>query len=128
MMAVICDAWQCYFELLDQYCNEVGIRSSITRLRTLHDLGHLICLVSNSKRSDILHYCKLLSLDFVCEDSTKMVSVEGVTAAKPLLQCSLQAAVQLGIDPERCKVCEDSVNGVKAGHLAGMYVIILQST
>ncbi len=43
--------------------------------------------------------------------------------SKPHPQIYLQAAEQLGLDPWECIVFEDSDNGVKAAHGAGMEVI-----
>lgn len=49
-------------------------------------------------------------------------SGENVENGKPAPDLFLLAANQLGVDPSRCIVVEDSVNGVKAGRSAGMVV------
>lgn len=46
-----------------------------------------------------------------------------VTRSKPDPQGYLMAAERLGIDPRKCVVVEDSLQGVKAGRAAGAYVI-----
>ncbi|MGH6870683.1 MAG: HAD family hydrolase [Rhizomicrobium sp.] len=49
-------------------------------------------------------------------------SAEHVTHAKPAPDLFLHAASALGAVPARCLVIEDSVNGVRAAHAAGMRV------
>jgi HAD superfamily hydrolase (TIGR01509 family) len=49
-------------------------------------------------------------------------SAEHVTHAKPAPDLFLHAADALGVQPARCLVIEDSVNGVLAGRAAGMRV------
>lgn len=49
-------------------------------------------------------------------------SAEHVTHAKPAPDLFLHAAGALAVDPARCLVIEDSVNGVLAGRAAGMRV------
>lgn len=44
-------------------------------------------------------------------------------AHKPEPDVYLKAAAALGIEPQRCLVFEDSINGVGAGAAAGMYVV-----
>jgi HAD superfamily hydrolase (TIGR01509 family) len=50
-------------------------------------------------------------------------SAEMVANGKPAPDLFLHAAAALGMDPSRCIVVEDSVNGVRAGRAAGMAVI-----
>jgi beta-phosphoglucomutase-like phosphatase (HAD superfamily) len=47
-------------------------------------------------------------------------SADHVKAGKPAPDLFLHCAVQLGVDPGRCLVIEDSVNGVRAARAAGM--------
>jgi HAD superfamily hydrolase (TIGR01509 family) len=54
-----------------------------------------------------------------------IVSSDEVPHGKPAPDVYLVAASQLGVDPGRCLVVEDSVNGVKAGKAAGMYVALI---
>lgn len=49
-------------------------------------------------------------------------SADLVANGKPAPDIFLYAAERLGVDPARCLVLEDSVNGVKAGLAAGMAV------
>ncbi|MFY9931685.1 MAG: HAD family hydrolase, partial [Streptosporangiaceae bacterium] len=50
------------------------------------------------------------------------VTAEDVRAGKPDPESYLLAARQLGVDPGRCLVVEDSVAGVTAGQAAGATV------
>ena len=54
-----------------------------------------------------------------------IVSSDEVPHGKPAPDVYLVAASQLAVDPGRCLVVEDSVNGVKAGKAAGMYVVLI---
>jgi HAD superfamily hydrolase (TIGR01509 family) len=53
------------------------------------------------------------------------VSSEEVERGKPAPDVYLEAARRLGIPPERCAAIEDSSNGLRAAHSAGMRVVAL---
>ena len=53
------------------------------------------------------------------------VSSEEVPHGKPAPDVFLEAARRLGIAPDRCAAIEDSGNGLRAAHAAGMRVIAL---
>ena len=52
-----------------------------------------------------------------------VVSSEEVPRGKPAPDVYLAAAEKLGVAPERCVAIEDSANGLRAAHAAGMTVI-----
>ena len=52
-----------------------------------------------------------------------IVSGESVAHPKPAPDIFLRTAADLGVDPARCAVLEDSLAGATAGHAAGMFVI-----
>jgi beta-phosphoglucomutase family hydrolase len=52
-----------------------------------------------------------------------LVSVDQVKRGKPAPDLFLEAAKQLGVQPEHCMVLEDASQGVTAGKAAGMKVI-----
>ena len=54
-----------------------------------------------------------------------IVSSDDVPHGKPAPDVYLAAAGELGIAAARCLVVEDSVNGVKAGKAAGMFVVLV---
>ncbi len=45
--------------------------------------------------------------------------------SKPNPDIFLLAASRLGLDPSECAVVEDSFNGVRAGHAAGMFTVMV---
>jgi len=53
------------------------------------------------------------------------VSSEEVTRGKPSPDVFLEAARRLGAPPGRCAAVEDSANGIRAAHAAGMRVIAI---
>jgi sugar-phosphatase len=52
-----------------------------------------------------------------------IVSGESVAHPKPAPDIFLRTAADLGVDPTRCAVLEDSLAGATAGHAAGMFVV-----
>jgi len=53
------------------------------------------------------------------------VSSQEVPRGKPAPDVYLEAARRLGVDPTRCAAVEDSQNGIRSAHAAGMRVIAL---
>jgi HAD superfamily hydrolase (TIGR01509 family) len=53
------------------------------------------------------------------------VSSEEVARGKPAPDVFLEAALRLGVEPRVCAAIEDSANGLRAAHAAGMRVIAL---
>jgi HAD superfamily hydrolase (TIGR01509 family) len=53
------------------------------------------------------------------------VSSEEVARGKPGPDVFLEAALRLGVEPARCAAVEDSGNGLRAAHAAGMRVIAI---
>ena len=53
------------------------------------------------------------------------VSSEEVARGKPAPDVYLEAARRLGVAPERCAAIEDSANGIRAAHAAGMRVVAI---
>ncbi|HWH04888.1 MAG TPA: HAD family phosphatase [Gaiellaceae bacterium] len=56
------------------------------------------------------------------------VSSEEVQRGKPSPDVYLEAARRLGIAPARCAAIEDSANGLRAAHAAGMRVLALPNS
>lgn len=53
------------------------------------------------------------------------VSSEEVARGKPAPDVYLETARRLGLEPERCAAVEDSANGIRAAHAAGMRVLAI---
>lgn len=54
-----------------------------------------------------------------------VVTGEDVSQGKPAPEPFLTAAAQLGLAPSDCYVFEDSFNGVRAGHAAGCFTVMI---
>jgi len=54
-----------------------------------------------------------------------VVSSEEVARGKPAPDVYLEAVKRLGVEPVRCAAIEDSSNGIRAAHAAGMRVLVL---
>lgn len=65
----------------------------------------------------------VLELAGLSESFAASVSSEEVANGKPSPDVYLEAARRLGVPPERCVAVEDSGNGIRAAHAAGMRVI-----
>lgn len=57
-----------------------------------------------------------------------IITGDEVCNSKPDPEGYLKAAAQVGADPKRCAVFEDSLQGVKAGKAAGAYVVGVAGT
>ena len=83
---------------------------------------HLVAIASSAHRAVIQAAVDALGLGAILDE---IVSSDDVAAGKPDPAVYLLAAARLGVDPGRCLVVEDSVNGVRAGKAAGMTVALV---
>jgi beta-phosphoglucomutase-like phosphatase (HAD superfamily) len=83
-----------------------------------------VAIASSSHRAVIDAAVEALGLHDVLG---AVVSSDEVPAGKPAPDVYLRAASLLGVDPARCLVVEDSLNGVRAGKAAGMTVVLVPS-
>jgi len=83
---------------------------------------HPVAIVSSAHRAVIEAAVDALGLGAILDE---IVSSDDVTAGKPDPAVYVLAAARLGVDPGRCLVVEDSVNGVRAGKDAGMTVALV---
>jgi beta-phosphoglucomutase family hydrolase len=96
------------------------IKPAYTLLKQLKKTSILLALASSSSNALINTFLTQFSL----EDFFSVVqSGDEVEYGKPHPDIFLAAAEKLGVSPSNCVVIEDSLNGVKAGHAAGMIVI-----
>jgi HAD superfamily hydrolase (TIGR01509 family) len=112
-------------ERSDRYRDLVSGRSPVreeTRalVRRLVELGLRLAIVTGAQRADV---------DLVLADVPEarsfevVVTAEDVTHGKPHPEGFLRAASELGVEPGRALVLEDSVAGVRGAQAAGMAVI-----
>jgi HAD superfamily hydrolase (TIGR01509 family) len=83
---------------------------------------HPVAIASSAHRAVIEAAVDALGLGAILDE---VVSSDDVAAGKPDPAVYLLAASRLGVDPGRCLVVEDSVNGVRAGKAAGMTVALV---
>lgn len=95
-----------------------GAGAAVRRLAGSFRLG----LASSSNRPLIDAVLSAAGLDSLFEAT---VSSEEVGRGKPAPDVFLEGARRLGVVPERCAAVEDSVNGIRAAHAAGMRVIAI---
>ena len=57
-----------------------------------------------------------------------ILTSEDFAESKPSPDCYLKGAERFGVSPDECVVLEDSLNGLKSGRAAGMYVVGLTTT
>ena len=65
----------------------------------------------------------VLELAGIAADFQATVSSEEVGAGKPAPDVYLETARRLGVEPSNCAAIEDSTNGLRSAHAAGMTVI-----
>ena len=91
-------------------------------LYTLKEKGIPIALVTSSGRKLVDRYLQMSGLEGVFD---VIMTGETVERGKPDPEIFLTAAKKLGVLPECCMVVEDSPNGVRAGHAAGMFTVMV---
>lgn len=89
-------------------------------LSYLWDKGIRTAVASGSSHGSIEHHLRELG---IYERFDAIVGGHDVEQGKPAPDIFLLAAEKIGARPEDCIVFEDSANGVRAGHAAGMRVI-----
>ena len=95
-----------------------GAVDAVRRLAGSFRLG----LASSSNRPLIDVVLTTAGLDAIFEAT---VSSEEVVHGKPAPDVFLEAARRLAVAPERCAAIEDSANGIRAAHAAGMRVVAI---
>jgi HAD superfamily hydrolase (TIGR01509 family) len=95
------------------------VPGAVEAVRRLAD-GYRLAVASSSNRELIDTVLRRLELSSVFEVT---VSSEEVARGKPAPDVYLEAARRLGVSPSACVAIEDSANGIRAAHAAGMRVI-----
>ena len=108
--------------MLDRYAQELPlIDGAADAARWLH-ASFRLALASSSNRELIDGVLDAGGLTDLFEVT---VSSEEVPRGKPAPEVFLEAARRLDVPPERCAAIEDSANGIRAAHAAGMRVIAI---
>jgi HAD superfamily hydrolase (TIGR01509 family) len=108
--------------LLERYRESLplldGAVYAVERLSARWPLG----LASSSNREVI---DAVLDAAGICDRFRATVSSEEVAHGKPAPDVYLEAARRLGVEPATCAAIEDSRNGIRSAHAAGMRVIAI---
>lgn len=91
-------------------------------LGLLRELGIPCAVATSSYREDAL---RNLGNAGLLEFFATVVGRDDVTHAKPHPEPFLLAARRMGVDPAHCLAIEDSHNGVRAAHAAGMHTVMV---
>ena len=111
------------FEAQMHYDYIEGLQDFLASLRT-QGVQTAIVTSSNRQKMDSVYRSRPeLRLIF-----NEILTSEDFTESKPSPQCYLRAAQRLGVEPGDCVVFEDSINGLRSGRTAGMYVVGLATT
>lgn len=95
-------------------------------LDDLKEKGIPIALVTSSNRLKMDHLWH--DMPGLKEKFDVIITGDEVSNSKPDPEGYLAAATALGVNPKRCAVFEDSLQGVKAGKSAGAFVIGVAGT
>ena len=103
---------------IPEYCRPVFHHRYL--LSRLAKEGYRLALCSNSVRRTVDEMMRAAELDIFFELT---LSNEDIESPKPDPEIYLAAAKRLSVQPDRCLVVEDNVNGIRAATAAGMHVI-----
>jgi HAD superfamily hydrolase (TIGR01509 family) len=108
--------------MLDGYAERLplidGAVEAVERMAARWPLG----LASSSNRELI---DRALEVSGLARHFRATVSSEEVPRGKPAPEVYLEAARRLGVQPAACAAIEDSANGIRSAHTAGMRVIAI---
>jgi HAD superfamily hydrolase (TIGR01509 family) len=108
--------------LLARYAEELplidGAVEAVHRVARSYRLG-----VASSSNRQVID--AVLDRSGLAQYFAATVSSEEVASGKPAPDVFLEAADRLGVAPDRCAAIEDSGNGIRAAHAAGMRVIAI---
>jgi HAD superfamily hydrolase (TIGR01509 family) len=106
--------------MLDRYRRELpvidGALDAVRRLAEAFPLA-----VASSSNRPLID--AVLAAAGIADCFATTVSSEEVARGKPSPDVYLEAARRLGVAPEQCTAIEDSGNGIRAAHAAGMRVL-----
>jgi HAD superfamily hydrolase (TIGR01509 family) len=108
--------------MLDRYAKRLplieGAVEAVERIAADWPLG----LASSSNRELI---DRALEVSGLAQHFRATVSSEEVERGKPAPDVYFEVARRLEVEPTRCAAVEDSTNGIRSAHAAGMYVVAI---
>lgn len=117
--------WPAYHAAADAYVAQHGAPQKPHLADTLHrlrDAGVRMAVVSASPQADILRNLRSAGIAQLFD---ALVSGDMGLPGKPAPDMYLHAARLLRVDITDCAVLEDSPSGLRAGHSAGAYTIMI---
>jgi HAD superfamily hydrolase (TIGR01509 family) len=108
--------------MLDRYTDELPLIDGAVEAVSRMAGSFRLALASSSNRPVIDAVLEVSGLAPLFEAT---ISSEEVERGKPAPDVFLEAAARLAVAPERCAAVEDSGNGIRAGHAAGMRVLAI---
>ena len=115
----------CHAERLGELvaAGRLALKTGVPELLDLLDRRRLPrAIATSSDRARTLHHLELVGL---LHRFDAVVTRDDVGRGKPHPEPFLTAAARLGVAPADCLALEDSHNGVRAAHAAGMRVIMV---
>lgn len=116
----------CRLNAFEQEMHYPIFESVLPFLERLQEMHVRCAVVTSSNREKMkkvyAEHPKLSS--YFCD----IFTAESVRHSKPMPDCYLNAAKALEVDPEKCVVFEDSINGLKAGRDSGAQVVALATS
>ena len=114
-------AWGRHFKLLA--ATDLALKpGALELLDLLDELGVPRAIATSSSRETVRHH--LLSHDIVGRFH-EIVALGDYASSKPAPDPFLRAAERMKVDPRDCLALEDSPNGVRAAHAAGMMTVMV---
>lgn len=96
------------------------VPGAVEAVHALAGAGYALAVASSSNRPLIDTVLRVLGVE---ASFAVTVSSEEVPRGKPAPDVYLEAARRLDVQPARCAAVEDSGNGIRAAHAAGMLVV-----
>lgn len=118
------EAFRVHVAIFDELCaDELELKPGA--LESIDELRAIGCLVGLATSTPRVRAVARLERFGLADAFAAVVCGDQVERSKPAPDIFLTAAERLGVTPERCAVVEDSLNGVRAGHAAGMHVFMV---
>lgn len=95
---------------------------AVELLTALNEAGWQVALATSTSRDSTMHHLKLAGFTGYFH---KIITGDQIIHGKPHPEIYQTACAQLGVAPETAYAVEDSENGIKSAHAAGMQVIMV---
>lgn len=115
------EASQWFWEYLEK--NGLPVKAGVRELlHWLKQQGWRIGLASSTRRSSVISHLQMAGIEDYFEE---IITGDMVEHSKPLPDIYLLACSRLGTDPTKTYAIEDSPNGIRSAHSAGMQPIMV---